>query len=230
MTLTRPDTRPIRCVVFDAYGTLFDVAGAARIAAQEDNRLAAIWPRLADDWRRKQLEYTWLRSLMGLHADFAQVTAEALDWALAAQGLAEDAVLAQRLMVLYDRLPCYAEVPAMLQALPCPAAILSNGSPAMLAAATRAAGLEGRFAALLSVEELGIYKPSPAVYALATRRFSVAPAEVLFVSSNGWDIAGAAAFGFETLWVNRAGLPQDRLPHGPAHIAHDLTSLTDFLA
>lgn len=221
----------VSVVVFDAYGTLFDVAGAARVAAASDSRLAGLWPRLADDWRRKQLEYTWLRSLMRDHADFATVTAEALDWAMEAAGL-EDAALRTRLLALYDELPAYPEVPAMLaavQARGLPRAILSNGTPAMLASATRAAGVASLLDAVLSVEDLGIYKPDPAVYALVTARFNVAPADVLFVSSNGWDVAGASAFGFRTLWVNRMGAPVDRLPGRPDHIARDLSSLTDLL-
>lgn len=221
----------VSVVVFDAYGTLFDVAGAARVAAASDSRLAGLWPRLADDWRRKQLEYTWLRSLMRDHADFATVTAEALDWAMEAAGL-EDAALRMRLLALYDELPAYPEVPAMLaavQARGLPRAILSNGTPAMLASATRAAGVSSLLDAVLSVEDLGIYKPDPAVYALVTARFNVAPADVLFVSSNGWDVAGASAFGFRTLWVNRMGAPVDRLPGRPDHIARDLSSLTDLL-
>ncbi|RID91825.1 haloacid dehalogenase type II [Gemmobacter lutimaris] len=221
----------VSVVVFDAYGTLFDVAGAARVAAASDSRLAGLWPRLADDWRRKQLEYTWLRSLMRDHADFATVTAEALDWAMEAAGL-EDVALRTRLLALYDELPAYPEVPAMLaavQARGLPRAILSNGTPAMLASATRAAGVASMLDAVLSVEDLGIYKPDPAVYALVTARFDVAPADVLFVSSNGWDVAGASAFGFRTLWVNRMGAPVDRLPGRPDHIARDLSSLTDLL-
>lgn len=223
----------VTTIVFDAYGTLFDVNAAARQAAAEPAfpMLTPLWPQLAEDWRRKQLEYTWLRSLMGLHADFAQVTAEALDWALAAQGLGDPALRA-RLLALYDTLPAYAEVPAMLAGLKArgmATAILSNGTPGMLAAATGSARIGDWLDALISVEAAGIYKPAPRVYHLVLERFSCTPDQVLFVSSNGWDVAGASAFGFTTLWVNRAGIPQDRLPHGPAHIAADLTNITDFL-
>ena len=221
----------IRVVAFDAYGTLFDVAGAAREAAAEAPGAApaAIWPRLADDWRKKQLDYAWLRTIMGAHADFAQVTAEALDWAMAAHGLADPGLRA-RLLALYDRLPAYPEAAAALDrlsALDRPAAILSNGSPAMLDAALAASGLAERFAAVLSVEAIGLYKPSARVYAMVPQHFGCTPHEVLFVSSNGWDIAGAARAGFVTAWVNRAGLPPDRLPHGPAHILTDLSRIPD---
>ena len=222
---------PIRAVVFDAYGTLFDVAGAARAAAVEPGgaALATLWPRLAEDWRRKQLEYTWLRAVMRDHADFAAVTADALDWALAA-GELDDAALRARLLALYDELPAYPEVPAMLARLKAaglPAAILSNGTPAMLAAAVASAGIGGDLAAVLSVEDVGVFKPDHRVYALATAHLGLRPDEVMFVSSNGWDVAGAAGFGFAAVWVNRAGLPVDRLSHGPRLQLSDLSSIPD---
>jgi 2-haloacid dehalogenase len=220
---------PISTIVFDAYGTLFDVAGAARLAATEPDQsaLAAVWPRLAEDWRRKQLEYTWLRSIMGCHADFASVTADALDWAMEAAGLA-DAGLRARLLALYDHLPAYPDVPDALDRLAARGAtlaILSNGTPAMLEAATRAAGIGTRFAALLSVEEVGVYKPHTSVYGMVARHLGARADEVLFVSSNGWDVAGAAGFGFTTVWINRNQLPIDRLPFAPHHIAPDLSTL-----
>jgi 2-haloacid dehalogenase len=211
-------------LIFDAYGTLFDVAGAARMAAVEAPALAGIWPRLAADWRAKQLEYTWLRAIMGDHRDFAGVTADALDWAMAAQGV--DAGLRARLLALYDDLPAYSEVPGMLAALPhVRKAILSNGTPAMLARACATAGIAGHFTTLLSVEEVGIYKPASAVYDLVGARMGCARDQVMFVSSNGWDVAGAARYGFRTVWVNRSGLPVDRLSDRPAHIIADLTEL-----
>lgn len=218
-----------KCVIFDAYGTLFDVAGAARLAAsdQDDAGPGQGWARLADVWRRKQLEYCWLRTLMGAHADFAEVTAEALDWAMEAEGL-RDPVLRSRLLALYRRLPAYAEVAGVLATLKARGlrlAILSNGTPDMLADAVSAAGIADAFEAILSVEEVGRYKPVPEVYALVETRMRLARDRVLFVSSNGWDVAGAARFGFATVWVNRGGLPMDRLPHGPNHIIPDLSHL-----
>ena len=228
-----PHDTPARAVVFDAYGTLFDVAGAARAVAAEPGGegLADLWPRLAEDWRTRQLSYTWLRSLMGQHADFAQVTADALDWTLDRHGLADSALRA-RLLALYDRLPAYPEVPAVLAALrsrDIPTAILSNGTPAMLSSATEAAGIGHLIGAVLSVEKVGIYKPHPSVYALATAQFGCAPDRILFVSSNGWDIAGAAAFGFRTAWVNRTSQPEDRLPARPAYVLTDLTAISDLV-
>lgn len=213
--------------VFDAYGTLFDVAAAARAVAQGETRLAPLWPALAEDWRRKQLEYSWLRTIMGAHADFAEVTADALDWALEARGL-RDTPLREALLAAFRRLPCFAEVPAALDALRGRGkrlAILSNGAPAMLAEAVQASGLAGRFEAVISVEAAGMFKPAAAVYALVEAETGVPPGRVVFVSANGWDVAGAARFGFTTAWVNRAGAPMDRLPHGPARIIPDLTQL-----
>ncbi|MCF8486807.1 MAG: haloacid dehalogenase type II [Rhodobacteraceae bacterium] len=219
-------------LVFDAYGTLFDVAAAARMAATRPDagRLAEVWPKLAEDWRRKQLEYSWLRTIMGAHADFATVTAEALDWAMEAQGLGTERGLRAVLLGLYDQLAPYPEVPAVLNALRQKGlrlAILSNGAPAMLQSAVRSAGIDGLIEACLSVEEVTTFKPAAVVYGLVEARLGVAPAQVLFVSSNGWDVAGAARFGFTTAWVNRSGAPIDRLPHGPAHILPDLTHLPE---
>jgi 2-haloacid dehalogenase len=223
---------PIRTCVFDAYGTLFDVAAAARVAAAEPGRerLAQTWPTLAEHWRLKQLHYTWLRAITGAHADFWQVTCDGLDWALDATGLQDDADLRQRLLDLYRELACYPEVPAMLTALKTSGfqtAILSNGSPDMLDSAVRSAGIEDMLDDVLSVETVGVFKPSPRVYDMVQTRFGGTREEVLFVSSNGWDAAGAAGYGFRSVWVNRAGDPVDRLPWRPAHILDDLASVPD---
>ncbi|MGC1429994.1 MAG: haloacid dehalogenase type II [Albidovulum sp.] len=219
----------ITTCIFDAYGTLFDVAAAARVAAAEpgQERLAAIWPKLAEDWRRKQLEYSWLRAVMDRHCDFWQVTQDGLDWALEAAGL-NDPELRARLLALYWELAAYPEVPAMLAALKTrglATAILSNGSPDMLAGAVRSAGIGDLLDDLLSVESIGIFKPDARVYQLVGERFGCRPDQVLFASSNGWDAAAAAAFGFRTVWVNRMGAPVDRLPGTPHHIAADLSAI-----
>lgn len=216
----------IRLCVFDAFGTLFDVDGAARSAASgpDGQVLAQVWPQLSASWRRKQLEYTWLRAAAGHHADFAQVTENALDWALEEAGL-DDAGLRARLLELYQELPVFAEVPDSLRGLAARGmalAILSNGTPAMLASAVRACGLQDMFQAVLSVEDVGVFKPAGAVYDMVGTRFGVAPQEVLFISSNGWDICAGAAYGFRTLWVNRAGAPVDRLFGRPDAVARDL--------
>lgn len=224
----------ITTCVFDAYGTLFDVAAAARVAAAEpgQERLAAIWPKLAEDWRRKQLEYSWLRAVMRQHCDFWRVTQDGLDWALEAAGIA-DPDLRERLLSLYWELAAYPEVPAMLAALMdrgLATAILSNGTPDMLAAAVRSAGIGDLLDDTLSVESVGIFKPDARVYRLVTGRFSCTPSQVLFVSSNGWDAAAAAGFGFRVAWVNRAGAPVDRLPAQPHHILADLSGTPEIAA
>ncbi|QDL91599.1 haloacid dehalogenase type II [Paroceanicella profunda] len=221
---------PVTTCVFDAYGTLFDVTAAARACAAEPGReaLAAVAPRLAETWRLKQLQYSWLRAVTGAHADFWQVTGEALDYAMEEAGLGPDPGLAARLMDLYRELEAYPEVPDMLAGLKArglSTAILSNGAPAMLADAVASAGIGADLDAVLSVEDAGVFKPARAVYDLVGRCFGCPPWDVLFVSSNGWDAAAAAGYGFRTLWVNRSGLPVDRLPWRPDSIAPDLTTV-----
>jgi 2-haloacid dehalogenase len=155
------------------------------------------------------------------------VTAEALDWAMSAQSLTDPALRA-RLLALYDRLPAFPEVAEALGHLKATGyrlAILSNGTPAMLQAATEAAGIGSLFSEILSVEAVRIYKPATRVYALVEQVMQVPPAKVMFVSANGWDIAGAGHFGFRTTWVNRANAPEDRLPHRPQHTIASLTDL-----
>ena len=221
-------TTGIRACVFDAYGTLFDVNSAAAKLAGE---IGEGWPKLAEIWRTKQLQYSWLRSLMGAHADFQQVTGDALDFALAQLGIA-DADLRGRLMALYFTLDAYPEVPDMLRRLKArglKTAILSNGSPAMLKAAVTSAGIADDLDAVLSVEDAGIYKPHASVYRLATAHFDLAPAAILFLSSNGWDAHGAAHFGFRVFWVNRFGQPSEHLPGAPERVLKDLAALPDLV-
>ena len=225
---------PIRVCVFDAYGTLFDVAAAARTAAQEPcaEGWAPRWPALSAQWRRKQLEYTWLRAVAGAHVDFWQVTQDALDWAMEGEGL-DDPALRQRLLDLYHELAAFPEVPDVLAALKSQGmqlAILSNGAPEMLDAAARSAGIAPVLDAILSVEDVGVFKPHASVYAMVGTRFGIQPAEVAFVSSNGWDACAAAAFGFHTIWVNRERAPMDRLHGQPAHVLADLAALPVLLA
>ena len=220
----------ITTCIFDAYGTLFDVSAAAREAAQEPGHaaLAEHWPAVAANWRLKQLQYSWLRAITGAHTDFWQVTQDGLDWALEAQGLDGDAALRARLLALYRELSAYAEVPEMLRALKAAGktcAILSNGSPDMLDAAVRSAGLGEWLDDVLSVESVGIFKPAPQVYDMVRERFVCRLDEVLFVSSNGWDAAAAAGYGFTTAWANRGGDPVDRLPARPDHVLADLTTI-----
>jgi 2-haloacid dehalogenase len=221
---------PIATCVFDAYGTLFDVAAAARQAAGEP-AFAAIkddWPTLADHWRLKQLQYTWLRAIAGAHTDFWEVTQNGLDWALEKTGHAGDPALRDRLLALYWELQAYAEVPQMLRDLKAAGlntAILSNGSPEMLEGAVSSAGIGDTLDVCLSVQSVGIFKPDASVYDLVGQHFGCAKEEVLFVSSNGWDAAAATGYGFTTAWVNRAGEPMDRLPWSPVHVLSDLTEI-----
>ncbi len=222
---------PITTYVFDAYGTLLDVNAAAAEAAKEPAHaaLAGVWPALARDWRLKQLQYTWLRAVAHRHCDFWQVTQDGLDWAMAAHGLTSDSTRT-RLLELYWELAAYPEVPAMLSALKAAGkatAILSNGSPDMLNGAVTSAGIAGDLDAVLSVEDVGVFKPADRVYDMVGAHFGCAKDEVLFVSSNGWDAAGAAGYGFQTAWVNRAGEPMDRLYAKPHHVLSDLTTIPE---
>lgn len=222
---------PIKTCVFDAYGTLFDVAAAARILAEQPGQggLAAVWPKLAADWRMKQLQYTWLRAITGDHTPFWDVTKDGLDWAMEANGL-EDPELREMLLALYWELPAYREVPEMLATLKArgfTTAILSNGSPDMLDGAVDFAGVRTWLDVVLSVEDVGIFKPARVVYDMVGRKFGTTPKEVLFVSSNGWDAAAAAGYGFHTAWVNRAGEPMDRLSAKPDHVLDDLTGIPE---
>ncbi|WP_375254480.1 haloacid dehalogenase type II [Yoonia sp.] len=223
---------PITTFVFDAYGTLFDVNSAAARAAQEPAHqdLKEVWPALARDWRLKQLQYTWLRTVADRHCDFWQVTKDGLDWAMEAHGLSDENTRA-RLLALYRELSAYPEVVGMLKALKdrgVATAILSNGSPQLLDEAVTSAGLDGLLNAVLSVEAVGVFKPHARVYDLVCQLFGGTPDNVLFVSSNGWDAAGAAGYGFQTVWVNRAGEPVDRLYAKPHHILSDLATIPEF--
>ena len=227
--MTGEKLRGIRACVFDAYGTLFDVASAAQRCA--DALGAEAVPRLAALWRDKQLQYTWLRAVQNRHADFWQVTGEALDFALDALGIA-DPDLRDRLMQLYLALDAYPEAPAALRQLRAAGfatAILSNGSPAMLAAAVEHAGLADLFDHVLSVEAVGVYKPHPKVYQLACERLGLAAGAIAFVSSNGWDAWAASAFGMRAAWCNRQALARERLPGAPDREIHSLAELPDLL-
>ncbi|MBW4710352.1 haloacid dehalogenase type II [Roseobacter sp. YSTF-M11] len=221
---------PITTCIFDAYGTLFDVAAAARQAASEPDfaQLSDTWPALAEHWRNKQLQYTWLRAVVGAHDDFWNVTQQGLDWALEKTGLDGDPALRERLLALYWQLEAYPEVPGMLHRLKAggmQTAILSNGSPDMLQGAVASAGIADVLDDTLSVETVGVFKPDEKVYDLVGRRFGCDKTEVLFVSSNGWDAGCATGYGFVTAWVNRANDPVDRLPWVPQHVLSDLTGI-----
>lgn len=221
---------PVIACLFDAYGTLFDVAAAARHLSDE---IGPAWEDLARVWRTSQIEYTWLRSLMDRYADFRTVTAEALDYAVATLGLALSPDLRERLMDLYMTLDPYPEVPDVLAALRghgIATAILSNGSPDMLHAASDSAGLTGLLDDILSVDTVKVYKPAAAAYMLGCTRFGTDPSRLVFVSSNGWDVAGAACFGYRTVWVNRRNAPSERLPGRPIAELDSLNGLPDLVS
>jgi 2-haloacid dehalogenase len=214
--------------VFDAYGTLFDFLSASKRCR---DALGDKAEPLGQLWRTRQLEYSWLRSLMGTHADFWRVTGEALDFAMASLGIADPA-LRERLMDLFLHIEAFPDARRVLQALKRakrPALILSNGSPSMLTAAMKSAQVEDLLEAALSVESAGIYKPHRTVYELVTLHLKLRPERVCFVSSNGWDAAGAAHFGFKAVWANRSGAPRENLPGTLAAEIRDLDALPTLL-
>jgi 2-haloacid dehalogenase len=221
--MTRARMSGIRACVFDAYGTLFDVHSAV---ARLRERVGEQADRLSQLWRAKQLEYSWLRALMGRHADFWQVTGDALDDALARTGV--DRAVREPLMQAYLALDAYPEVPDVLRRLRAgglETAILSNGEPRMLEAAARSAKIDGLLDAVLSVEEVGIFKPHPKVYQLAVDRLEMRPDQIAFQSSNAWDVHGAATFGLRAVWINRLGMSPERLPGAAEHELRDLSGL-----
>lgn len=212
--------------VFDAYGTLLDVHSAV---ARHRALIGPEADRLSDIWRTKQLEYTWTRSLMGAHRDFWTLTQDALDFAAArCGGLSASARAA--LLAAYETLDAFPDVAPTLTVLKARGArcvILSNGAPAMLASAVRSAGLADLLDESLSVEEVGVFKTDPRVYALVEKRYGVKPHQVSFQSSNRWDIAGSAKFGFRPVWINRAGAPDEYADLAPAAVLPALDRLLD---
>ena len=218
----------VRACVFDAYGTLFDFASAAAGCRDALGDKAGALTAL---WRDKQLQYTWLRGLQGRHADFWQVTSDALEFSMESLGI-EDARLRDRLLDLYRTLRCFPEVPQVLRDLKQAGfvlAILSNGTPAMLADAVRGADLGGLFDHVLSVEQAGVFKPHPDVYRLAVDVLGVPAAQVAFQSSNAWDAHAASAFGMRVVWCNRYGQRRERLPGSPDHEIRNLAELPALL-
>jgi len=214
----------IEACVFDAYGTLFDFAAAARRCRDV---LGADVDRLVALWRDKQLQYAWLRAAQGRHADFWQVTGDALDFALETLAIDKPGIR-DRLMMLYltlDPFPEVADVLKQLKAAGIRTAILSNGSPKMLAAVVQSAKLEMLVDAILSVEDVGVYKPHPKVYQLAVDRLSVPASAISFQSSNAWDAYAASAFGMKVVWCNRYGQRRERLPGSPDSEVKSLSEL-----
>ena len=232
MTSDPASPAPPRAVLFDAYGTLFDVYSVARSAE-------AIFPgfgeRLAALWRDKQIDYTRLTSMSGAAGEhylpFWELTRAGLRYAARRLGLALDAAAEDRLMGEYRQLAAHPENRAVLLALKArgiPAGILSNGDPDMLAAAVTSAGFDGLLDPVLSVQSLRKYKTDPACYALGPQALGLPANEIVFVSSNGWDAIGATWFGYTTLWVNRAGAPPDELGTAPTRTGTRLDEVLDF--
>ncbi len=226
--MTNPAFADIGACVFDAYGTLFDVHSAIR---RGGGALGDKADAVSDLWRRKQLEYTWLRSLMGEHVDFWQVTGDGLAYAMAAQGV-EDSALHEQLMNLYLSLDAYPDVADCLKRLRAggkKTAILTNGTPAMVQAAVESAGLTDSLDAALSVEDVGIYKPDRRVYQFAVDRLETKAERICFVSTNAWDASGAANFGFRVAWMNRFGQQPERLPGELSAVMASLEELPGLL-
>jgi len=210
--------------VFDAYGTLFDVHACI---ARFENEAGPDIARMSEIWRTKQLEYTWTLTLAGHYSDFWTITERALDYALArAPGV--PGTLKPKLLDSYFHLDAFPDARFALTALKAAGhrtGILSNGSPKMLDGAVDGAGLRGDLDAVLSVDGLKMFKPRPEVYALVTAHFKCGPGDVTFVSSNRWDVMGAASVGFRALWINRADMPDEYPDHRPAHVLKSLTEL-----
>ena len=222
------DRLSVKACVFDAYGTLFDFASAAAscrdVLGDKAGPLTALW-------RDKQLQYTWLRALQGRYVDFWQVTADALDYACDTLRI-EDSAVRARLLNLYRTLECFPEVPETLSALKArgfTTAILSNGSPPMLQDAIANSRLEPLIDYVISVEEVGVFKPSPRVYQLALDRLGLTAEEISFQSSNAWDAYAASAFGMRVVWCNRYGQRHERLPGAPDREITSLAELPELL-
>ena len=227
--MSRLPLTDIRACVFDAYGTLFDYASAA---ARCRDVLGDHFDRLVALWRDKQLQYTWLRAVQDRHADFWQVTGDALDYALETLAIG-DGALREKLMNLYLSLDAFPEVPETLERLKqmgLKTAILSNGSPAMLKAAVTNAQIDTLLDAVLSVEEVGVFKPHAKVYQLAFDRLHIDARQILFLSSNAWDAYAASAFGMRVAWCNRYGQRAERLPGKPDREVQSLAAIPALIA
>lgn len=219
----------VTACVFDAYGTIFDVAAPGARYSERMGDKAETVIRL---WRDRQLQYTWLRSMMHRHSDFWSITCDSLDYALSAVGRQDDTSLREDLLNAYRTLDCYPDAALVLRLLKennYQRAILSNASPVMLSEAVVGAGLQDLFSSILSVEAVGCYKPDPTVYRHAVQRLDIPPERILFVSANGWDVAGASAYGLRTVWINRNKTPVERLDDGPTVQLESLSELISLL-
>jgi 2-haloacid dehalogenase len=219
--------KDIKAIVFDAYGTLFDVNSAAEKCK---GKIGDKWEGFADFWRTTQLEYTWLRSLMKKHKDFWQVTKDSLDKSMKAFKI--DNSMKSELLNLYKVLSPYPEVKEVLKKLKekeYRLAILSNGTPALLNELVKSNNLENIFDDLFSVEEIGIYKPDSRVYDMPIKKYQIKAGKIAFLSANTWDVSGGGNYGYNTIWVNRNNNIFDNLDYRPKNEINNLTQLLDIV-
>jgi 2-haloacid dehalogenase len=217
----------IKAIIFDAYGTLFDVNSAAEKCK---DKIGDKWEGFANHWRTTQLEYTWLRSLMKRHKDFWQVTEDSLDKSMKAYGI--DSSMKNELLDLYKILSPFKEVPEVLKLLKekdFKLAILSNGTPSLLDELVKSNNLEDIFDNIFSIEEVGVYKPDSKVYDLPIKQYEIRTNEVAFLSANTWDVSGGGNYGYNSIWVNRNNNIFDNLDYVPKHQIKDLSKLLDIL-
>ena len=217
----------IKAIIFDAYGTLFDVNSAAEKCK---DKIGDKWEDFANHWRTTQLEYTWLRSLMKRHKDFLQVTEDSLDKSMKAYEI--DSSIKNELLDLYKILSPFKEVPEVLKSLKkknFKLAILSNGTPSLLYELVKSNNLEDIFDNIFSIEEVGVYKPDSKVYDLPIKQYQIQTNEVVFLSANTWDVSGGGNYGYNSIWVNRSNNTFDKLDYIPKHQIKDLSKLLDIL-
>ena len=217
----------IKAIIFDAYGTLFDVNSAAEKCK---DKIGNKWEKFANFWRTTQLEYTWLRSLMGRHKDFWQVTEDSLDKSMKAFDI--DPSMKNELLNLYKILSPYKEVPDTLRVLKekkFKLAILSNGTPSLLDELVKSNHLDNLFDDIFSIEQVGIYKPSSRVYDMPIKKYNISKSEVAFLSANTWDVSGGGNYGYQSIWVNRNNNIFDNLDFKPKYQITDLNKLTQLI-
>jgi len=217
----------IKAIVFDAYGTLFDVNSAAEKCKE---KIGDKWESFANYWRTTQLEYTWLRSLMRRHKDFWQITEDSLDKSMKAFKI--DPSMKNELLDLYKVLSTYPEVKEILNKLKkknYKLSILSNGTPALLSQLVKSNSLENLFDSIFSIEEVGVYKPDEKVYDIPVKKYKIKPDEIVFLSSNTWDVSGGGNYGYNAIWVNRNKNIFDNLDFKPKNEVNNLTQLLDII-
>ena len=217
----------VKAIIFDAYGTLFDVNSAAEKCK---DKIGDKWESFADFWRTTQLEYTWLRSLMKRHKDFWQITEDSLDKSMKAFSI--DPSMKNELMNLYKVLSPFKEVPETLKKLKgknFKLAILSNGTPSLLDELVKSNNLDKLFDDIFSIEEVGIYKPDSRVYDLPIKKYKIKNSEVMFLSANTWDVSGGGNYGYQSIWVNRNNNIFDNLDFNPSNQIKDLTELVNLI-